>query len=140
MVKKYISLSEEETKAIAKELATELKPGDIVLFFADLGAGKSVFSKGIATALGVDESIVRSPTFTLMNIYSGGKYEIYHFDLYRISDVEELDYLGYEDFFYSNGISLVEWAEKLDDYAPANAIKVFITIGEDNKREIRIER
>ena len=92
------SNSEQETRAIAQEIASACKPGTVVLLHGDLGVGKTVFTKGFAEGLGVTEP-VNSPTFTIVQIYESGRLPLYHFDVYRISDIEEMDEIGYEDYF-----------------------------------------
>jgi len=112
-----ISHSEEETKICAQRLAKTLKAGDIVLLQGDLGAGKTTFVKGLAQALKVAPQKVNSPTFVLMNYYKG-KLPIYHFDLYRLGKPQELDTLDFDDYFYGEGISLIEWPERLGKHVP----------------------
>ncbi len=113
MTKKLISHSEEETENLGAILAKHLAPGDILAFEGDLGAGKTCLIRGIAKELGVKNNITSS-SFVLMRPLIG-KYTIYHFDLYRLSNQEELADLGYEEFMFSDGISLVEWAEKMGE-------------------------
>lgn len=107
MEENFYSNSEKETLEIAGDFATKLLPGDIVLLDGDLGAGKTVFSKGIVSALSKGKITAVSPTFVLVNVYDTSP-AIYHFDLYRISDISELDAIGAEEYFYSDGISLIE--------------------------------
>ncbi|MCR4605848.1 MAG: tRNA (adenosine(37)-N6)-threonylcarbamoyltransferase complex ATPase subunit type 1 TsaE [Eubacterium sp.] len=105
-------------------MAGESASGDILLLYGDLGVGKTVFAKGFAAGLGIDEPVT-SPTFTLVHEYEGTK-KLYHFDLYRIGDPDELYDIGYEEYFYSDGISLVEWPERLEDLKPDTAIEIHI--------------
>ena len=135
----YYSNSEKDTLKIASEFALKLNPGDIVLLDGDLGAGKTVFSKGIVSALSNGKITAVSPTFVLVNVYDTTP-QIYHFDLYRISDVSELDAIGAEEYFYSDGISLVEWPSRAIDVFPISAIKVYIEKVDNDKRIIKIER
>jgi len=108
-----ISKSPEETLVIGEKLGKTLRPGDIVLLFGDLGAGKTTLTQGICYGLGLPrEEYIRSPTFTLVNEYKG-KYPIYHIDLYRTDSLEDLENLGLEEIFFGEGIAIVEWAEKL---------------------------
>jgi tRNA threonylcarbamoyladenosine biosynthesis protein TsaE len=139
MVKEFISKSREETLEIAKDFAKNLSVGDIVLLNGDLGAGKTVFSKGIVSALSNGKITAVSPTFVLVNVYETDPV-IYHFDLYRISDVSELDAIGAEEYFYSDGVSLIEWPSRAMDIFPDSAIKVYIEKVDDEKRIIKIER
>ena len=126
----------EETLALAAKFAKVLKRGDMVCLFGDLGSGKTAFVKGMAQGLNISPEHVHSPTFTLMNIYEG-KVPVYHFDLYRIS-VADLGGLGYEEFFYGNGITVVEWSERLEELLPKDHWHVTLTHAGDDKREIRV--
>lgn len=139
MEKVYYSNSTEDTLNIAKEFASTLNAGDIVLLDGDLGAGKTVFSKGIVSALSGGKITAVSPTFVLVNVYDT-KPQVYHFDLYRISDVSELDAIGAEEYFYSDGVSLVEWPSRAIDIFPIDAIKVYIEKVDNEKRVIKINR
>ena len=112
-----ISNSEKETMACAGHLAGQLKAGDIVLLQGDLGAGKTTFVKGLAQALKVSPRKVNSPTFVLMNFYKG-KLPIYHFDLYRLEDTKAVNTLDLDYFLYGEGISVIEWAERLGEQMP----------------------
>jgi tRNA threonylcarbamoyladenosine biosynthesis protein TsaE len=138
-MEEFISNSAEETLEIASNFAKTLSRGDIVLLDGDLGAGKTVFVKGVANAFSGGNVIAVSPTFVIVNVYNTDP-EIYHFDLYRINDVSELDAIGAEEYFYSNGISIVEWPERADGMFPASAIKVNINKVTDNERVIVVER
>ena len=139
MEKIYYSNSESETLKIASDFALELSVGDIVLLDGDLGAGKTVFSKGIVSALSNGKITAVSPTFVLVNVYDTTP-PVYHFDLYRIKNVSELDAIGAEEYFYSDGISLIEWPSRAEDIFPSNAIKVYIEKVDDEKRIIKIDR
>ena len=138
MVKEFISKSREDTLNFAKEFAKTLSVGDIVLLNGDLGAGKTVFVKGVTDYFSNGKAVAVSPTFLIVNVYDTDP-EIYHFDLYRIDDVEELDSIGAEEYLYGNGISFVEWPERAEGYFPKNSIKVEIKKLNDNERMIRIE-
>ena len=116
----YESYSKTETEKIGKELAKNSKPGDIYCLVGNLGAGKTVFAGGFAKGLGLDIDI-SSPTFTILNEYHGGKLCLYHFDLYRINDQSELYGIGYEEYFYGDGVSLVEWPKIAENLIPDNA-------------------
>lgn len=139
MVTEFISNGEKDTITFAKKFAGSLKPGDIVLLDGDLGAGKTVFAKGVVSALSDGKVTAVSPTFVIVNVYDT-KIPVYHFDLYRISDVSELDAIGAEEYFYSNGISIVEWPERAEGSFPDSAIKVFIKKVNENERLISVER
>ena len=134
----WFSHSEEQTYKIGKWIGENAKPGDIILLYGDLGSGKTVLSKGIAHGAGVS-GVVTSPTFTLMNVYMG-RLPVYHFDIYRINDPEELFDLDYEDYFYGNGVSIVEWPDKLGFLLPKEFLKITITrLQEENVRKIAVE-
>lgn len=138
MAKEFISKSREETLEIAKDFAKTLSIGDIVLLDGDLGAGKTVFVKGVTDFFSAGKSIAVSPTFLIVNVYETDP-KIYHFDLYRINDIEELDSIGAEEYLFGNGISFVEWPERADGYFPKTSKKIEIKKLSDNERLIRIE-
>ena len=131
------SESEEETKLCAQRLAGQLKAGDIVFLQGDLGAGKTTFVKGLAQALKVSQKKVNSPTFVLMNYYKG-KMPIYHFDLYRLEKSQEIDTLDFDEYFYGEGISLIEWPERLGKHAPKRYYLVEFQHKGEQKRGICI--
>lgn len=140
-MKEYISNSEEETFKIASEIANSLNFPAVILLDGDLGAGKTHFVKGFVKALGDDE-LVTSPTFTIMNEYTDGKVNVYHFDMYRLSSMEEAINLGFEEYFdlkTLNGVSLVEWPQNVEGLFPKEAIKIYIEKLGINKRKIVIE-
>ena len=120
----YESNNEKETFDIGYQLAVASKKGAIYCLIGDLGVGKTVFSKGFATGLGITEPIT-SPTFTIVQVYEGDK-PLYHFDMYRIEDPDELEMIGYEDYFYGEGVCLVEWANNVLDVIPKEAIWIDI--------------
>jgi len=132
-----ISNSEEETKQCAKRLAQQLRGGDIVLLQGDLGAGKTTFVKGLAQSFKVSPKKVVSPTFVIMNYYKG-KLPLYHFDLYRLEDPKAIDTLDFDDYFYGEGISLIEWPERLGEYRPKEYYLVEIQHKGEHQREITI--
>ena len=121
----YESFKAEDTREFAKMLAKEAKEGQIYLLSGDLGTGKTAFDQGFAQGLGI-EDYVNSPTFTIMQIYDKGRLPLYHFDVYRIGDSSEMDELGYEEYFFGNGVSLVEWPEMIEDILPDDAIRITI--------------
>ena len=100
-------------------------PGMVLSLTGDLGTGKTVFTQGVAAGLGIEEA-VNSPTFTIVQIYEGGRLPFYHFDVYRIGDIEEMDEIGYEDCFYGEGVCLVEWAELIKELLPADTRRITI--------------
>ena len=132
-----ISNSEEETRACAQRLAAQLKAGDIVLLQGDLGAGKTTFVKGLGTAFKIIPKKVNSPTFVLMNHYKG-TLPLYHFDLYRLGNPKELDSLDFDEYFYGQGISLIEWPERLGQYKPKQYYLVEFKHKGENQRGICI--
>ena len=123
--------SEKETFEFAKKMGEEAAPGDIIALTGDLGTGKTVFAKGFAEGLGVKER-VNSPTYTIMQQYDDGRMPFYHFDVYRIGDISEMDETGYEDCFFGNGVTLVEWADLIKELMPENT--VWIEMRKDNSR------
>lgn len=121
------------------ELAKELKRGDIVLLRGDLGAGKTTLAKGIARALGIDPLGVTSPTFVIMHCYQG-RWPVYHFDFYRLEDASALDSVERDEFFYGDGLSLVEWPQRLGDQLPPRYVQVELWHTEDEHRRITVTR
>ena len=117
--------SPEETFALGEKLGREAKPGQIYTLNGDLGTGKTVFTQGFAAGLGITEP-VNSPTFTILQVYEEGRMPFYHFYVYRIGDVEEMDEIGYEDCFYGEGVCLIEWAELIEEILPEKVIVVTI--------------
>lgn len=129
----------EETLKFGKKFFLQLKAGDIVCLFGDLGSGKTTFVKGLAQGLGIKQDIVNSPTFVLLNIYEG-KLPLYHFDLYRMEDVKEILAIGYEEYFYGQGITMVEWAERLENLMPKKYVRVELLHRGEEKRLIRVHK
>lgn len=121
----YETTSVEETFELAGKLGSKAVSGQVYLLSGDLGTGKTAFAQGFASGLGIDD-YVNSPTFTIMQIYEGGRLPLYHFDVYRIGDSSEMDELGYEEYFYGNGVTLIEWPEMIEDILPADAICINI--------------
>jgi tRNA threonylcarbamoyladenosine biosynthesis protein TsaE len=134
MRKIFISSCTEETEAVGMSIADHLKIGDVIALNGDLGAGKTVFARGIARGLGV-EGVVASPTYTIVHEYSG-KLPLYHFDVYRIDSVEDMEDIGYYDYI-DKGVCVIEWAEIISDILPAGFIHVQINkIGENDRKII----
>ena len=132
------SRSCEDTRSAGRRLAADLRAGDCILLEGGLGAGKTEFARGLAEGLGVSPDEVRSPTFTLVNIYSG-RLPVYHIDLYRIEKSTELRELGLEEILGTDGVAIVEWPERLGAYRPKSAIEVrLLDLGGDT-REITIQ-
>lgn len=117
--------NEKETYSFGYGLGEKAKSGQVFTLIGDLGAGKTVFTKGLAAGLGVKEQ-VSSPTFTIVQIYEEGRLPFYHFDVYRIGDVEEMDEIGYEDYIYGDGVSLIEWANLIEEILPEHYTQVKI--------------
>lgn len=113
----YESQSAEDTFRIGKELGEKTTPGKVYTLVGDLGVGKTVFTQGFAQGLGIKEP-VNSPTFTIVQQYDDGRMPFYHFDVYRIGDIEEMDEIGYEDMFYGEGVCLIEWADLIEEILP----------------------
>ncbi len=133
-----VTRSEEETRAAGEALASSLRSGDTVLLSGDLGMGKTVFARGIAAGLGVDPRQVRSPSFTLVNRYSG-RALVHHVDLYRVEKLEDMDELGLEEILGGDGVTVVEWAERLGPYRPERAVVVRIADRGGHTRELLID-
>ena len=121
----YETNGAEETFNIGQLLAKAASAGDIYCLDGDLGTGKTVFSQGFASGLGIKEA-VNSPTFTIVCEYESGRLPLYHFDVYRIEEPEEMEEIGYEDYFYGQGVCLVEWASLVEEIIPEEAIRVTI--------------
>ncbi len=119
------AMKENETWELGRRLGAQAKPGQVYALIGDLGTGKTVLSQGFAKGLGVEEP-VNSPTFTILQIYEEGRLPFYHFDVYRIGDVEEMEEIGYEDCFYGTGVSLVEWADLIEEILPQEYIRISI--------------
>ena len=136
------TFSEEEPFALGEKIGREAHPGQIYTLLGDLGVGKTVFTQGVARGLGISECVC-SPTFTIVQVYEEGRIPFYHFDVYRIGDIEEMDEIGYEDYFYGEGICLIEWANLIDELIPKERIQITIQKNMEkgfSYREITIER
>ena len=117
--------SAQETFEFGKKIGETVKPGQVYTLIGDLGVGKTVFTQGLAQGLGITEP-VNSPTFTIVQIYEEGRMPFYHFDVYRIGDVEEMEEIGYEDCFYGEGVCLIEWANLIEDILPERYTQITI--------------
>jgi tRNA threonylcarbamoyladenosine biosynthesis protein TsaE len=134
----FISGSPEETVEIGRIIGEILMPGDVVALIGDLGAGKTCLAQGIARGLGVSERYhITSPTFTLINEYPG-RIPLIHLDIYRLQGAGDLAELGYEEYFYGDGVAVVEWAEKIKDILPGDTMFINLNHVDENQREIRI--
>lgn len=129
--------SEEETKIFAEELARTLSPGDTVALIGDLGTGKTTLTKYIASALGVTETVT-SPTFNIVREYRSGRLPLFHFDVYRIEDADEMYEIGFEEYLYAGGVCVIEWADLIEDLLPEDAKIIYMEHGEgENERIFR---
>lgn len=137
----YETYTPEETRQLGAEIGRQAGSGDVYTLIGDLGVGKTVLTQGIAGGLGITEP-VSSPTFTIVQVYEEGRLPFYHFDVYRIGDVEEMDEIGYEDYFYGEGVSMIEWGNLIEEILPERYCR--ITVEKDPKmgfdyRKITIE-
>lgn len=121
----YETYSPEETRSLGRQIGERAMPGELYTLTGDLGVGKTVFTQGIAEGLGIAEPVC-SPTFTIVQVYDEGRMPFYHFDVYRIGDIEEMDEIGYEDYFYGNGLCMVEWANLIEEILPEERHEVII--------------
>lgn len=122
----FESNSAEETFDFGKELGKEAVPGQVICLDGDLGTGKTVLTKGIAAGLGIEEPVV-SPTFTIVQIYEQGRIPLYHFDVYRIDDPDEMEEIGYREYFYGKGLTIIEWSGLIEDILPKDALRIRIS-------------
>lgn len=131
--------SEQETEQLGERIGQTAKPGTVIALIGDLGTGKTTLTKSIARGLGVTETVT-SPTFNIIREYRSGRIPLYHFDVYRIADPDEMFELGYEEYFYSDGICVVEWADIIEELLPEDAVIIHIERGaSEEEREYRIE-
>ena len=119
------SFCAKDTYELGEKIGQMAKPGMVISLTGDLGVGKTVFTQGLAKGLGIEEP-VNSPTFTIVQVYEEGRLPLYHFDVYRIGDVEEMDEIGYEDCFYGEGVCLIEWADLIREILPEQMCRVTI--------------
>lgn len=141
-MERFETYSEEETFALGEKIGREALPGQVYTLLGDLGVGKTVFTQGVAKGLEIEDAIC-SPTFTIVQVYEEGRLPFYHFDVYRIGDVEEMDEIGYEDYFYGEGICFIEWANLIEEIIPDNRIQITIKKNLDkgfSYREITVDR
>lgn len=134
---KLISTSVKQTQDIGAKLAKLLKPGDVLALAGNLGSGKTVFVKGLASGMGCKEKEVLSPTFVLLRQYPG-KVTINHFDLYRLKDICQLEQIGYEEYFYGPGVAVVEWADRVKEALPQENLRVEFKILGQERRLIQL--
>ena len=119
------SFCAKDTYELGEKIGQMAKPGMVISLTGDLGVGKTAFTQGLAKGLGIEEP-VNSPTFTIVQVYEEGRLPLYHFDVYRIGDIEEMDEIGYEDYFYGEGVCLIEWADLIREILPEQMCRVTI--------------
>ncbi|MEE5990336.1 MAG: tRNA threonylcarbamoyladenosine biosynthesis protein TsaE [Firmicutes bacterium ADurb.Bin354] len=124
-IKTIETKSAEETFALGEKIGMEASPGLVITLKGDLGVGKTVLAQGLAKGLGIEEP-VNSPTFTILQVYDEGRLPFYHFDVYRIEDPDEMYEVGFEDYFYGEGVCMIEWAELIEELLPENAMHITI--------------
>ena len=135
----WITNCEKETEQLGERLGAALKPGSVIAYTGDLGAGKTAFTRGLAKGLQVPERVT-SPTFNIVNEYEGGRLPLFHFDMYRLGGADELFDIGWEDYLTRNGVCAVEWSENVEEALEEGTIRIDIRRGEnDNQRRISIE-
>jgi len=138
-MRKVLIRNELDTKDFGRELAKKLKPGDVVALIGELGTGKTTLTKSIAEGLGIT-GMITSPTFTIVQEYPDGRLPLYHFDVYRLNSPEEMDELGYEEYFFGQGVCVVEWADQIAELIPEGSIMIRIEYGEkEDERIYQIE-
>ena len=133
--KKIVIKNEEETKKFAEKLCEKLTAGSIVALTGDLGTGKTTLTKAIAAGLGVTD-VITSPTFNIVKQYDSGRLPLYHFDVYRIGDVDEMYEIGYEEYFFGDGVCVIEWADLIEEIIPDDAVRIEIEYGEKEGERI----
>ena len=133
-----VTKSPKETRELGEKLAVRLQPGDTVLLYGDLGAGKSELTRGIAKGLGVKETVT-SPSFTILNVYESGRCPLYHFDWYRLESAEELYELGMDEYLGGDGIAVVEWPERCPEAIPEKYMAIRLTATGEESRQIETE-
>lgn len=131
-----ISKSPNDTLKIGRVIARNIQKGDIVCLFGELGSGKTVLTKGIASGLGINSNKVVSPSFVLIRQYSKARIPLYHFDLYRLKDIEGILALGYEEYLYDDAVTVIEWAERLKCLLPKEYLKIKLRVGKSSERKI----
>lgn len=131
----YVMKNEEDTRRFGMKLGREAQPGDIIAMVGDLGTGKTTLTSYIAEALGIEEKIP-SPTFPILLAHEGGRLPLYHFDLYRLEKPEDMLDLGYEEYFFGDGLTVIEWADRAEEYIPENAKIIFMEMGSNQGERI----
>lgn len=131
----FISNSAEETESFGRQFAGSVKPGDVIALTGELGSGKTQFVKGLVAALGA-RTPATSPSFTLLHEYSDGRLPVYHFDFFRIEDRQSAERLGLDDYFFADGVSVIEWADRFPDLIPWNARWISLETKSESQRAI----
>ena len=140
MEKRIVLKNETDTRALGAKLAAQMKPDQVYALIGDLGTGKTTLAKAVARGLGVTETLT-SPTFTIVQEYETGRLPLYHFDVYRVNDEDELFEVGLEDYFHKGGVCLIEWADLIEDLLPEGTVTVRLAYGEEEGERIcSIER
>ena len=134
-MRELIIRNEQETRDFAFDMAKDLKAGDVIALVGDLGTGKTTLTQYLAKALGVEEYIT-SPTFNIVSEYHSGRLPLYHFDVYRLCDIEDMYEIGYEEYFFGDGVSIVEWADMVEEIIPEDAKIIFIDYGSNEGERI----
>lgn len=125
-----------ETRRLGRTVAKQLRAGDVIGLYGNLGAGKTVFTQGLCEGLGLAGEQVTSPTFSLLHEYDGGTWPVYHFDAYRIETLDEFFDLGYEEYFFGNGVCIIEWAERIEPLLPPETLRFRMKHETGNERSI----
>ena len=133
-----VSDSVNKTRAFGALIARHARPGDIALLFGQLGSGKTVLTKGMAQGLGIKKDLIVSPTFVLLNQYIHTKVPLYHFDLYRLDVSQDILGLGYEEYLYGQGVSVVEWADRLGPLMPKESLKIELAVRDATSRSLKL--
>ena len=134
----FISNSPDETEAIGRRLAEHIGVGSVFALKGDLGSGKTSFVKGLVAGLG-SSARVTSPTFTILHEYRGGRLPVYHFDFFRVEDRQSLEGLGLDDYFFGDGLSVIEWADRFPEFIPEQARWILFEIKSENQRAISVQ-
>jgi tRNA threonylcarbamoyladenosine biosynthesis protein TsaE len=134
----FISNSPAETEAIGERLAADIDAGSVLALKGDLGSGKTLFVKGLVAGLG-SSADVTSPTFTILHEYRGGRVSVYHFDFFRLEDRQSVTRLGLDDYFFGDGVSVIEWADRFPEFIPEQALWILLEIKSQNQRAITLQ-
>lgn len=136
-MKVFITKSEGETKRLGRKIGENLSPGDVIALVGELGSGKTILVKGIGLGLGISEKFINSPSFVLIKEYPA-RINLYHFDLYRLENLEEIETLGWEDYLSKRGILIIEWADKMKKILPKEYLLIEIDILDERKRKVKL--